>query len=171
MKHLILIRHAIAEDRIVAAQSGIPDAARRLTEEGKKLMRKAALGLRGVVPDIHVLITSPWLRTVETADLLTAVFGQCPIVENRSMAPAGSWQKIPTALRNYPEESYIALVGHEPALGKMASWLLTGSNHSFILFKKGGACLIDFNGEVSPGTGKLRWALTPSQLRQLGSSQ
>jgi hypothetical protein len=44
---------------------------------------------------------------------------------------------------------------------------LTGSGTSFFEMKKGSAMLLDFDQELRAGGAKLRWFLTPSQLRSL----
>ncbi len=61
----------------------------------------------------------------------------------------------------------LAAVGHEPSISLILSWLLTGSERRIVSFRKGGACLIEFHGEVGAGTATLLWALTPGQLRDL----
>ena len=60
----------------------------------------------------------------------------------------------------------MAIVGHEPHLGRRATWLLTGVLQSIPL-RKGGACLIKFARRPAKGENVLRWALTPSLLRRL----
>jgi len=60
----------------------------------------------------------------------------------------------------------IALVGHEPDLGKLAGTLLFGAP-SAVALKKAGACAIDFEGAIRPGSGRLCWFLTPRMLRRL----
>ena len=62
----------------------------------------------------------------------------------------------------------MAAVGHEPSISLILSWLLTGNERRIHAFRKGGACLLEFEGEVAAGTATLLWALTPSQLRELG---
>jgi phosphohistidine phosphatase len=44
---------------------------------------------------------------------------------------------------------------------------LTGQSTSFLQFKKGGACLIQFDDRPWLGAASLLWALTPRQLRGL----
>jgi hypothetical protein len=44
---------------------------------------------------------------------------------------------------------------------------LTGTEKRLFSFRKGGACLLEFPGEVGAGTATLLWALTPAQLREL----
>ena len=70
-------------------------------------------------------------------------------------------------LRQRKEET-VAVVGHEPSISLILSWLLTGAERQILSFRKGGACLIEFPGEIGGGTATLLWALTPGQLRELG---
>jgi hypothetical protein len=44
---------------------------------------------------------------------------------------------------------------------------LTGGERRILALRKGGACLLEFDGEPAPGTATLLWALTPAQLRAL----
>jgi phosphohistidine phosphatase len=61
----------------------------------------------------------------------------------------------------------IALVGHEPDLGELATWLLSGRLDNWMPLKKGGTCLLEFIDEVEAGEAELCWLLKPKQLRQL----
>jgi phosphohistidine phosphatase len=58
----------------------------------------------------------------------------------------------------------VLCVGHEPHLGELAAWLTTGERDSYMDLKKGGACLIDFDGPPRKGSGLLRWLLGPKEL-------
>jgi phosphohistidine phosphatase len=62
---------------------------------------------------------------------------------------------------------HVAVVGHEPSISLILSWLLTGTERRIFSFRKGGACLLEFSGEIGAGTATLLWALTPAQLRDL----
>jgi len=62
----------------------------------------------------------------------------------------------------------VALVGHEPQLGRLASWLLARSTSPFLQLKKGGACLLDLGPRPRAGGARLVWMLAPAQLRRLG---
>jgi phosphohistidine phosphatase SixA len=59
------------------------------------------------------------------------------------------------------------VVGHEPSISLIVSWLLTGTEKRIFAFRKGAACLLEFPGEVGGGTGTLLWALSPALLRYL----
>ena len=69
---LLLIRHAIAEEREDFARTGKDDGLRPLTDDGRKKMKQAARGLRGLVPDIDLLATSPLTRVVAFAERLVS---------------------------------------------------------------------------------------------------
>ena len=72
---LLIIRHAIAEDRDSFANSGKSDDLRPLTEDGKERMKLAAEGLRVVAPDISLLVASPLTRAQETAAIVGKEYG------------------------------------------------------------------------------------------------
>ena len=59
----------------------------------------------------------------------------------------------------------VALVGHEPDLGKLAGTLVFGAPSALPL-KKAGACAIQFEGAARPGAGRMVWLLTPRLLRR-----
>ena len=167
---LLLVRHAIAEDRREFAETGRDDALRPLTVEGREKMREAVLGLCTVVPRIDVLATSPLVRAADTAGII----GRCyqglattTVEELRPEAPSVGFLRW---LRTCSREGIdvVAAVGHEPHLGHLASWLLTGREEPFVQFKKGGALLLDFAEFLQAGLPRLVWALPPKILRALG---
>lgn len=171
MRRLIFVRHAIAQDRAQAAEHGTPDGQRALTEQGWRKFKKSAFGLWRLVPDVSVVLTSPLQRATETAELLVMPFGRRPILMCPELAPEGRWRGFPDVLQHYSPDQCLACVGHEPALGQLASWLLTGNERSMLRFKKGGAALIELPDDARPGEGKLLWLLSGGQLRRLGGDE
>ena len=58
------------------------------------------------------------------------------------------------------------MVGHKPRLREFAAYLLTGKEDGLeIEIREGSVMCIRFDGAPAPGTGKLRWLLTPEALR------
>jgi phosphohistidine phosphatase len=163
---LLLIRHAIAEEREDFARTGKEDRLRPLTDEGRKKMRQAAKGLRGVVPEIDLLATSPLTRAAQTGAIVDSVFGGLREVEIHELSPEAAPKDFLRWLRKQ-KAGTVAAVGHEPSLGLILSWLLTGGERRIFAFRKGSACLLEFAGEVGAGAATLLWALTPAQLRAL----
>lgn len=164
---LVLIRHAIAEDRDVFARTGDSDDLRPLTEKGIRRMQKAAKGLRRVVPAWDQLLTSPLVRARQTADIVRDAFGG-PDIESLEAAASGDGNELLAALRTAGRGSTIAIVGHEPIHGDWTEWLLTGATGGFIRYKKAEACALWFAGAIRPGRASLLWKIRPRQLRQLG---
>ena len=72
---LLVIRHAVAEERDAFAVTGQPDARRPLTDDGRTKMKAGARGLRGIVPRLNVLATSPLLRAAQTAEIVSREYG------------------------------------------------------------------------------------------------
>lgn len=87
---VLIIRHAKAEPRAVLGSIGNKDAARSLTDAGRKDMRKAAKGLRTLVPEIDVLAASPLVRAQETAAIISERYDAMPVTELAPLAPGGS---------------------------------------------------------------------------------
>ena len=163
---LLLIRHAIAEEREDFARTGKDDRLRPLTDEGRKKMKQAARGLRGLVPEIGLLATSPLTRAAQTAAVVDSVYGGLKEVEIEELAPDAAPVDFLRWLRKQKAE-VVAAVGHEPSISLILSWLLTGTERRIFAFRKGGAALLELPEEIGAGTATLVWALGPAQLRQL----
>jgi phosphohistidine phosphatase len=168
--NVLVIRHAIAQDRERFARTGADDGLRPLTADGRRKMREAARGLRRVVPKIDLLATSPLTRATQTAEIVAAAYRRRVLktVTIPQLVPEGSVHALLKWLQERKLDSTIALVGHEPQLGVLVSWLLTGLQESFVEMKKGGACMIQFDQSLRAGRGKLLWLLRPAHLRLLG---
>ena len=168
---LLVIRHAVAEERDAFAVTGQPDAQRPLTDDGRKKMKGAARGLKGIVPRLNVLATSPLLRAAQTAEIVSREYGG---IESRTvpeLSPERRPDELLGWLRSHQLGDTVAIVGHEPHLGFLAGWLLTGRNDSFVDFKKGGAVLLEFDDPRAGGNAVLAWALPPRLLRALGKGK
>src|SRR5436309_15955866 len=89
---LYLIRHAIAEAR---GEAWPDDTKRPLSEDGTARMRKAARGLARLGVTFDVVLTSPLVRTRQTAEVVAGAFdARPPIVAIESLAPGGSYQAV-----------------------------------------------------------------------------
>lgn len=163
---LLVIRHAIAQEREDFSRTGKDDHLRPLTNEGRKKMKQSARGLRRLVPEIDLLATSPLTRAAQTGAILDSVYGGLDEVEVEELAPDAAAVDFLRWLRRQKAES-VAVVGHEPSLSLIVSWLLTGNERRIFAFRKGGACLLELPDELGAGTATLLWALTPAQLRAL----
>lgn len=165
---LLVIRHAVAMERDDFAAISDDDDDRPLTDAGMKKMRRVAEGLRGLVARIDVLAASPLTRALQTAHIVGELYG-VPVERTvDALRPENSSESFLAWTRDQRLGDVCAIVGHEPNLGQLVTWLMTGCDEPRVSFKKGGACLLSFDGRLEPGGGTLRWLLTPAQLIQYG---
>jgi phosphohistidine phosphatase len=155
---LFVIRHAIA----VPGSMLLADADRPLSPKGRKRFSQAVLGLQCLKVRFDRLYHSPWLRAVETAELLAPVL-EGEVVCSPALARAPS-QDVLDALVG----ARVALVGHEPWMGELVAWLTTGAppDGSVFAFKRGGVAWLE--GQPQPGRMVLQAFLPPKVLRELG---
>jgi len=170
--NLLVIRHAIAEDKERFAESGRSDDQRPLTEEGRSKMRRGAEGVRLASPRVTVLASSPLVRARETAEIVGPALKIARVEIVDALRPDRPYDELlawlgKRATPNDEDDVAVAIVGHEPHLSGLVTWLMTGEKDSRIELKKGGACLLHFDGPPAAGEATLRWLLTPSQLRDL----
>jgi phosphohistidine phosphatase len=111
---LILWRHAEAE-------AGEPDQGRALTAKGQKQAAKIAIWLDRNLPDNCRILASPAKRAQETAEALGRKFKTVDDV-----GPGASYASI-LAVSGWPDSrEAVLIVGHQPTLGHVASFLLAG---------------------------------------------
>ena len=168
---LLVIRHAIAEDREAFALAQGDDAARPLTAEGREKMQRGAVGLKQLVPDIDLLAASPLKRALETAEIVARVYGGLKVERVAELAPGTPLERVLAWVTELPERGTVALVGHEPDLSRMVCALLASPNGPLLEFRKGAACLLEFTSHVGPGAAILDWFLGPKHLRRLGADR
>ena len=149
---LILWRHADAEDGIT------PDGERKLTAKGIKQAARMAKWLRPRLPDDAVVLASPAKRAQQTARALTPDFKVVEEIGTSASAEdvlrACGWPKAGRTL---------VVVGHQPTLGEVAAWLLTGTRGQWNL-KKGAVIWITCGVGGGFARPSLRAAIAPDLL-------
>src|SRR5688500_6121407 len=154
---LYLIGHGVAAER---GENYPDDTKRPLTSEGAHKLRREAKALVALDITLDVILTSPLVRTRQTAEIVAAAFGTpAPIMVMESLAPGTSDNATIEELSQPHRRHHTALVGREPGIGELAGRLI-GSRRPRE-FKKGSMCRIDVAALPPAGTGQLRWFLTP----------
>ncbi|MBA2409063.1 MAG: histidine phosphatase family protein [Gammaproteobacteria bacterium] len=167
---ILAVRHGDAGDAQVFVHSGQPDHLRPLTARGRRRMWVAARGLLREVPRIDLLATSPYTRAVETAEVLSNVYGELAAREIPELESGAALASILAWLRAHAAYDCIALVGHAPDLVELVTCLTCGPGSAPVVkIKKGGACLLSIDAALTPGAGEIRWLLDNGQLVRLGS--
>jgi phosphohistidine phosphatase len=168
---LYFLRHAIAVKR------GSPgfeedDSARPLTAQGREKMLGNAQGMNALNLSFDVILSSRYLRAKETAQIVSGVFklkkSQTIFTEN--LIPGASFEQLIDEINAHAKKfKSILLIGHEPHLSELMSFLLTGGRQIPIALKKGGICKLSILKLCSTSSASLDWLLTPSQLRLLAA--
>jgi phosphohistidine phosphatase len=154
---LFVVRHAVAVPR----SGKIDEAARPLTEQGRRQWRRAVRGFERLGVGLDRVYHSPWLRAVETADMLVGRIGGEQVATDRlAEAPA------PALLRELKGER-AAVVGHQPWLGELVGLLALGRADSGAWLELGKGGIAWLEGEPRPGKMVLRALLPPKVLRGL----
>jgi phosphohistidine phosphatase len=155
--NLYLVRHAAAIDR----SHTIPEAYRYLTPEGRKAFRKSAkiAEKEGVLADL--ILSSPLIRAVQTADILAERIGyQGPVQIAEELSPGFEGRDLERLLATSASITGLALVGHEPDMGLLLAELLgikvetslkKGAIVSLTLEQKQGSRKASFNWLVTGG--------------------
>ena len=155
---LFLVRHAVAQPR----DAGWTDEARPLTPDGAAKMKRAVVGLGKLRVGFDLVLHSPWKRAVQTAKLMMPLGSGRTATDWLAMAPTLE------LLAEAAEAPRVALVGHEPWMGELCAWLVTGDMAlgPQFLFKKGGVAHLE--GRCEPSGCRLRAFWTPRTLRSAG---
>ena len=155
---LYLIRHGVAAER---GENYPDDTKRPLTNEGVQKLRKEAKALVALDITLDVILTSPLVRTRQTAEARRGGVPQSAADRQHGVAGAGLARTTPSSksCRSSHRRHHIALVGHEPGIGELAGRLI-GLRRP-LEFKKGAICRIDVAALPPAGPGQLRWFLTP----------
>jgi phosphohistidine phosphatase len=161
---LLIVRHAIAMER--EEWRDRPDTERPLTAAGRERMERNVRGLRRIHPELDRIATSPLVRARQTAGILADGYRGPPVLEVAPLAPGGRPEEVAEWVGGRTGER-IALVGHEPDLGRLVSWFLYGDSLPPLEMKKGGACLLRFTLAIGARRASLRWFLPPRVLRRL----
>lgn len=163
---LYLIRHGLAGQRGTYTD----DTARPLTDDGKQKTHQVAIRLRELGLSFDLMLTSPYVRARQTAEILMNVGLAASLEEAQYLGHGGAideWLSWLNTWRSTGKTS-LALVGHEPDLTTWAEHLLWGDSsdrsESGLTLKKAGVMGLTLPETGSPiGQSSLFW-LTPPRL-------
>jgi phosphohistidine phosphatase len=164
---VLLVRHAIAAERDPSRWPD--DRDRPLTEQGEERFRRAAKGLARIAPEVDRVFSSPFVRAWRTAELLREQIGWPEPEPWSQLEPDRPPSQAGLSLAPLAEVPRVALVGHEPNLSDVASYLLVGDGPrgADIEMKKGGVACLATDGVPGARRAWLRWLATPRMLRSM----
>ncbi len=152
---IYLVRHSEAVDRVPS----MPDAARYLSARGRVSFREMALRFRDAGGLPTRILTSPLVRAVQTAEILSETLRyDGEVVLDPRLSPGFDVAKLNAVLDDYPSEREIAFVGHEPDLGGILTRLL--SLPQGYAMRKGAIAALDLPVPGDPLRVGFAWLLT-----------
>lgn len=150
---LYFLRHGKAEP----TGPGSDDERRRLTDAGAASLRAAGPLWRRLNLRPDVVLASPLVRAVQTAELVGAAVGGVVVVDDR-LRPGARWADFGRAMADHAGARRILFVGHEPDLSGAIA-LLTGA--ASVRMRPGGLACVEFPGTPEPGGGEIAWLIDP----------
>lgn len=153
---ILLVRHAHAGNP--ANWTG-PDELRPLSAKG--LRQATRIGGFLVAANIGpgVIVTSPKVRALQTAEVLGAALGWDVRLDQR-LAQGPSMDDLRAIVGEAGDVPSLLLVGHDPDFSEIAGSLVGVS----IAMRKGALARIEVPRDVSTGSGSLRWLVPPDAL-------
>ena len=170
--NIIVWRHAEAEQ--ADFELGEKDDARQLTPKGQTQAKRMARWLKQHLPDETLLISSPALRALQTAEALND-----KIQLQEALKPGASLADVLVVLTQIQQQKNppknVLIVGHQPWIGQLVSYLFEQSETSAdqirannTSMKKGAVWWLRLDSNVNYLTTKRRYKLftlqTPSLL-------
>lgn len=132
-----LVRHGIAAERDTYDN----DEKRPLVKQGVKKTTRVAKRLLEIGLKFDLILTSPLVRALQTAEILQKVGVGDEIQTFIPLKPEGKieqWLEWVRSDRPQHPDAKLALVGHQPDLGNWAEMLIWGTVKGQITLKKAG---------------------------------
>ncbi|HEV2385964.1 MAG TPA: histidine phosphatase family protein [Candidatus Acidoferrales bacterium] len=161
---LYLVRHGVAVPH--DDPSCPPDPERPLTPKGFARTKEAARGLAELGVHPRVMVTSPLLRAVQTAEIFCEVldFSVTKLRRSEALTPASKPALFFAELARL-KGAEVMCFGHAPNLDEVIA-LAAGRGNVFTALKKAGVALLELES-IDPPKGLLASLYNPRILRLL----
>jgi phosphohistidine phosphatase len=164
MASIYLLRHAEAVPHKDPRYR--TDADRPLTESGAARMRGAAEGMKRLGLKFDWILTSPFVRAMETARIVAEVLDEPDRLRvEESLASGARWDRVKKAITagDARRAESILLAGHEPDLSRMAADLIQAGRASLVM-KKGSLACVAVDGIPPKEPGSLTFLMSIDHL-------
>ena len=162
---LYIVRHGIAIDR---EDPKCPSEAERyLTEDGIKKTRQVAKGLAALGLHADLMVSSPYVRAMQTAEIFAAAleYPKPKIRHSESLLPGAEPAVFLRELAKEKSVSSVFCFGHAPHLDGLLAAAIGAQRHITSL-KKAGVAFVELK-RLSPPNGELIWLITPKLVRKV----
>ena len=162
MQEIFILRHGQAEEP--GENQSKTDFDRKLTEDGKVKINKLGLFFNTLEEGLNLVLSSPYLRAKETAEIFTDCLEPKPDLKIVDFLSCGSsCKEIAKGLIQYSSLNKILLVGHIPDLELFLGKLIGAER---INLKKGSLAIVTLDNSIEY-SGELVWLVTPKLIKKL----
>jgi len=163
---LYIVRHGAAIDREDPKCPSDPE--RFLTGEGVVKTKEVAKGVAKIADAPDLLLTSPYVRAAQTAEIFAAAldYPKQKIRTTEALLPGAEALQLFRELAKDKEYSSVFVFGHGPNVDELVATSV-GAKHHISELKKAGVALIEVKRLVPPSA-QLVWLATPKLLRRIG---
>lgn len=139
---LYLLRHGPARPKSM----GVADAELPLTTQGERMVEKISLAMRRLKLRFDRILSSPYLRAYQTAEIIAKGLGLKRRLEKSDALKSGTtWERVRPELEKAGPDDRILLVGHEPDLGQIIAQILRLGPGQALPLGKGDLCRVDWD--------------------------
>ena len=161
---LYVVEHGIA----VEGGEGIPDEWRPLTDKGRRRFRKTARAFGKLGRKLDLILTSPLVRAVQTAEILAGETEPEEVAVLAELDPKFDVQAVRNAIASRAGKAEaVAIVGHEPQLSSVLA-ALSGVSQAEIDLENGTIVRVDVSTLTDGASADPRWWLKPKGTRKKG---
>jgi phosphohistidine phosphatase len=163
MNEVYIIRHGAAAE---LDNEIVEEGYRYLTIHGRNHCKIVAQRLKDMKTRFDVVISSPIVRAVQTAEVFASVLKYEGEVKTAiELIGGNSMHRFIQMLKRHSHNKTIGLFGHAPDVNHFSTGLIKGQDtkNVQINFKNASVCKINFDAESE--TGRLEWFLNSENMK------
>jgi len=165
--NLFILRHGLA---VEPGTAGYDDPDRPLTSEGKSKLKLIVAAMLKLELSFDLILSSPYTRARQTAEIVAERLKLSDRLElARALEPQGNLTDLVNLIKKRGPIENIMLVGHEPNLSELISFLVFGETQSVVAMKKAGLAKLAVTTLKAGRCAVLEWLMTPKQMALIGS--
>jgi len=163
MNEVYIVRHGAAAE---LDNEIVQEGYRYLTIHGRNLCKIVALRLKDMKIRFDVIISSPIVRAVQTAEVFASVLKYDGEIKTAiELIGGNTFHRFTKMLKRYSHHKNIGIFGHAPDVNHFSTGLIKGQDikNLHINFKNASVCKINYDTDIERG--RLEWFLNSENMK------